>query len=353
LDAAQALVVCDGAAVPVGLSDEDWSFREELRSSGPDPNLHLYGDNAGQKGLTTITGRFFDLIRIASYVYAADQQLQRFAPKDVYGERWRRQITLCLPVVDPDFWAGTDILRHLRDVLLFATDDDWQFHFDEAPPESRQLVLFTGPEELAAFGDPDSVALFSGGADSLCAAIEQTLELGRKPILVSHTSTLAHEGRQRRLLTELRRQLTGWSPPHVRFPISRAGSDAADTSQRSRPFLFASLGAAVAAQLGLTDVFLPDNGIVSLNLFASRVAPGAMASRSTHPRFIALQRLRRPGTPPPGSRHQSAVVPHAIRGAGGPPTYRSRAAAAAHALVQPLANTTARQTPVRVLLAVR
>jgi len=68
-----------------------------------------------------------------------------------------------------------------------------------------------------------------------------------------------------------------------------------EVTQRTRPFLFASLGAVVADRLGLPEVALADNGVVSLNLPINEQLIGTTASRSTHPgvlrRFNELARL--------------------------------------------------------------
>src|SRR6187200_667424 len=73
----------------------------------------------------------------------------------------------------------------------------------------------------------------------------------------------------------------------MRFPIHLVGAKAPDSTQRSRPFLFASLGAAAAHQLGGIEVRLADNGFVSLNPPINGSVSGAYASRSTHPKVIA------------------------------------------------------------------
>src|SRR6185312_1908698 len=90
------------------------------------------------------------------------------------------------------------------------------------------------------------------------------------------------------LATKLRLRYPTWDFPHLAPWIHRKGSDAADTSQRSRSFLFASLGVAFAAVLRIPRVELPDNGIVSINIPINDQLTGALASRSTHPRFLAL-----------------------------------------------------------------
>jgi hypothetical protein len=188
----RALVVCDGVTVPVDLEREAWTVRDELWSSGADKNVHLFGEHRGQTILSSIVDLYFDLIQIASYVYAADQQLPRGGiRRDVYGKQFRRTITLCLPVNNPEFWSRPEIIAPLRDALQFATDDQWFLRFAATPggDEKRQLPILKGEEESSLLGRPDCVALFSGGADSLCAVIA-AVEQGRRPLLVSHSSAL-------------------------------------------------------------------------------------------------------------------------------------------------------------------
>jgi hypothetical protein len=50
--------------------------------------------------------------------------------------------------------------------------------------------------------------------------------------------------------------------------------------------LFSSLAAAVANELDIEEIFIPENGVVSLNLPKLEQAVGARASRSTQPRFV-------------------------------------------------------------------
>lgn len=89
-------------------------------------------------------------------------------------------------------------------------------------------------------------------------------------------------------MDQLRYRFPSWAFPHLSFTIHRRGSDAADSSQRSRAFLYASLGTAVATELGVDDVYLGDNGVVSLNLPINDQLVGALVSRGTHPKFLEL-----------------------------------------------------------------
>jgi hypothetical protein len=68
--------------------------------------------------------------------------------------------------------------------------------------------------------------------------------------------------------------------------ISRYKYDARDISQRTRGFLYGCIAATVASRLGIPDIQLADNGVVSLNLPINDQLIGALASRTTHPMFI-------------------------------------------------------------------
>src|SRR4051794_36540138 len=107
----------------------------------------LYGENLGSKLLSTISNRAFDLIRIAAYAYAADQEISRGGERDVYGRDWRRQITLCVPVTEPTFWSSADVSDALCTALNFATDDQWRFAFDLTPVGRDRMSLFQGDDE--------------------------------------------------------------------------------------------------------------------------------------------------------------------------------------------------------------
>lgn len=282
----RALVQCDEAPIPTSLEHQTWDVREHIRHRSGERDLNLVVENLSHACLHTVDRHASDLVRTAAYVYAADQIVRRGGMKDVYGKHWRREFSLVIPVSDPDFWMQEELRLRLGEMLSFLTDDVWDFFFTPGVPEDRQMVLnFDGPK---LHSNPDSVVLFSGGADSLCAVVEAVSQSKRKPVLVSHRSTHRHYAWQIRLIQELRRSFAEWEFPHISVWVHRKGSEAKETSQRTRAFLYASLGAAIGSQLGVESIILADNGIVSLNLPINEQLVGALATRSTHPKFIDL-----------------------------------------------------------------
>jgi len=283
----RVLAQCDGSTVPHGLA-RDGREMVTITHRGGEANLNLSVPlpvNALHGQVDSLTE---DLMMIAAYAFGIDQQVTRHFETDVHGDKWRRDILVSLGVRNPDFWSQASIHRCLADVLAFATDDVWSFHFTRAPVEQNPS-LFLGFDVNAAMGDPDQVILVSGGLDSACAVVEQHVTFGRQPVLVSHSPAFHLASRQDHVRDHIAQRFRDWTFPLVPMAVNRSdGSDPMEYSMRTRAFLFASMGALIAVNLGLRDIVLADNGVVSLNLPLNDQIIGAHASRCTHPRFIRL-----------------------------------------------------------------
>lgn len=280
------LVDCDGAAVPPDLKDASSTERRSLRHRGARANLSLHIVSPAQMLANRVEARLADVVRIASYVYAADQSVSRGGETDAHGDRWARAFTLLIPVNDPAFWTQKDVCRRLSAVLDFASGDSWRFRFSQAAPEYEQLSFEIDPS--FTLGSPDCIYLFSGGLDSLCAVVEAVAGNGKRPLLLGHSPAFNLKGKQHELAQALRHKLGSWHFPYIGAAIHRVGPDPADYTQRTRAFLYAALGAVIADGLGLKEVCLADNGVVSLHLPMNYQLMRARASRSTHPKFIRL-----------------------------------------------------------------
>jgi 7-cyano-7-deazaguanine synthase in queuosine biosynthesis len=282
----KVVALCDGAPLP----DPEAAGRDVLtighRGDAADLNLSIPVPVAPLHGqVDPLTS---DLLFIAAYALGVDQQIVRHYETDVHGDRWRRDLLLCLPVSAPSVWSSTSVYERLVAALNYATDDEWSFRFTQSSSEVHPHFFLDVPVE-PVMGNPDQVVLLSGGLDSACALIEQHASEGRSPLIVSHSPAFHLTARQGHVRDFLMAKFRGWKFPQIPMAVHRAdGSDPADYAMRSRSFLFASMGTLAAVNLGLRDVILADNGVVSLNLPISPQITGAHASRSTHPRFIRL-----------------------------------------------------------------
>ncbi len=203
-------------------------------------------------------------------VWAADKLLPRRATPDA----WTRHIILNLPVSP----GWLPLAPRLGRLLNFLTGDDWTLKLREARLDLGLKGEWPHPWR------PDAVMLFSGGLDSLVAALD-ALEAGQRLVLVSHYDFGQLAAIQQTLAAALARHYGPNRVQHlglrVQFP------QAPELSTRSRSLLYLALGLAAAASFGAaTPLIIPENGWISLNPPLTTNRLGSLSTRTTHPYFL-------------------------------------------------------------------
>jgi 7-cyano-7-deazaguanine synthase in queuosine biosynthesis len=241
------------------------------------PGIHLRADRDVITGAAQFQNSFgapttleLDLLLIAASVFSADRGTPR-------GERedFARRLELSIPVVNAGLLQP--LAGRIEDVLRLLSNDFWLINLRQADG-----VIEVVPDVPKQEGQ---VLLFSGGLDSLAAAIE----FGNPgPLaLVSHI-TRARQTRnvQERLagmLTE-----SGITIPHYQFFMSSrdvAGFDHdIESSQRTRSFLFLILAGMAARRLGRRELLMiAENGQMAIHLPLSTARIGAFSTHTAHP----------------------------------------------------------------------
>lgn len=280
------LVLGDGAKLPGKLAGKNPDLH--LVTTGRHRNLRVQVDAFRTHLWRDPSNRLDDLLRLAAFVYGADTQISRGSAKDVFACKWPRSFRMVLPVRDLSFWKRQDVYDCLVETLQFLTGDEYTFSFVRRDPHGSMQKIFQFKEHVGKLSSVNVIVLFSGGIDSL-AAVLQAVNENRQPLLVSHRPGPVIDHRQKNLLDEVRRRFNAWPFPHVSMWVNRqSGKRTIEFTQRSRSFLFTSLGVVTAAILGVDDVRLCDNGVVSINLPQSSENVGTFLSRSTHPRYLAM-----------------------------------------------------------------
>lgn len=256
----------------------------ELNSSGGvgEANIRIPALDAKLHGAVPAVA--VDLLRVAAFVYWADQMVPRPVDTDVEGQHWKRTFVMCIPVSDPDLWRDAPVDRALARALSYGTDDEWIFHFQGAPVSQQRYLLPAGKD---AVSEADCVILFSGGTDSFTAAA-RLADGGAHPLLLSHGAATRIRPKQDALRVALQRAEWGWEFPHRFVEITKRSVHEKERTQRTRGFLYSAMGAAVARAFKLKDVVVADNGFVSVGLPLNGQAVGARMSRTTHPHFQRL-----------------------------------------------------------------
>jgi len=277
-------ILCGGTSVQV--SGKPLTLN--LWGGGDAENIQLRIEDLHKTLCRDIPQQFFDLVEIAAYVYCADQALKRTTQDtDTFGGDWRRNIHFHVPVRCLDLWNSPEIKASLENLLGFLSDDNYAFTFYPAN-RARAFQGYLGfSTENHSGRDFERVVMFSGGLDSLAGAIEETLVNKTRVVLVTHEST----SKNTKLLREIQEQLAAKSgslkPLHIRVRANKRKDLGKEYTQRTRSFLFATFGVAVAKMMGLDTLRFYENGVVSLNLPVSAQVVGSRATRTTHPRTLA------------------------------------------------------------------
>jgi 7-cyano-7-deazaguanine synthase in queuosine biosynthesis len=237
-----------------------------------------------------------DWVDVALFAYVADRLSPRRDPKNPQRMfQWARRMNLKVPVRRLDEWQQPGIAAAVCDLLRHFTDDEWHIEFVARRGRGRSAVhqgyLFSAPQS-----QPARVALYSGGLDSFAGAAQQCAELSDHSfVLVSGATNSRQRSAQREqiraLIRQYKREVCQVTVP---FGINWRGKShrgVEDVSQRTRGFLFATLGAVTAITAGSSDLYIYENGIGAINLPYDATQLGTSNSRAVHP--LSLQRMSR------------------------------------------------------------
>lgn len=232
--------------------------------------------------------RGLDLARIAAGVYAIDRITKRNFRSNDLGTR---SLAVRFEVHEPEFWNQPDVCLLLTDLLEFLSGDSWHLTFvqdDHAPVgNGHQTRLDVGKAKV------DRVALFSGGLDSM-AGLASRLVHGNSSyalLTVCHQaslrkSCLSATHRLREILDSKRimhSYVIAWLRSGKAIRLSYQ-----EQTQRTRAFLFCSLGAIMAHALDCQDVDLFENGVGALNSpLMTGMLFGTLATRGSNPGFLS------------------------------------------------------------------
>ncbi|MCY3542155.1 MAG: hypothetical protein OXH31_09670 [Gammaproteobacteria bacterium] len=222
-----------------------------------------------------------DLAILAATLTAADTRISRSTDAQ---DSWTREIDLYLPVSNLDLWSEN--VQLIERMLRFLTGDLWKLSFRSRPRSMRSLVDASDYRASTFF---DSVCLFSGGLDSFVGTID-LLEDKKNPIFVSHYKDASTKS-QNICAKHLSEQYGDFASRHVRTNVSFDRNDlpslSTETTTRGRSFIFLALAAIVADTLeGTPPIYVPENGLISLNVPLDPLRLGAWSTRTTHPFYM-------------------------------------------------------------------
>jgi 7-cyano-7-deazaguanine synthase in queuosine biosynthesis len=238
-----------------------------------------------QSGLGAPPDLAVDLLHLAMAAYTADVRVLRRTAAD----RWTRDFLLHIPVSDTTIWSAA--LPTLTRMLSYLTGDRWDVQFRKRRIDDKASSSIA-PTKAADSDQPTVVSLFSGGLDSFVGAIDLLESSVQRIALVGQYGAGTAHAAQQRAYEVLEKNYLNRAN-HLLFfvqPFKGKNRDSEET-MRSRSILFLSLGAVVASAIGpRTPLFVPENGLISLNVPLTFARIGSLSTRTTHPHFMYLFR---------------------------------------------------------------
>lgn len=224
-----------------------------------------------------------DLYRLATAVFACDVRM----PRTTAFDGWTRHIHLSLPVADLVLWST--VAPRIVELLRYLSGDEWELEFRAQPPPNNQSTV--SPVVAPASFVPDAACLLSGGMDSFIGAADK-LAAGLKLTLVSHygAGSAQHAGPAQKFLKHLLQQAYPQQVREFTFNVDpRQGlTGQGESTTRSRSLVFLALGTLVAAAQQAPRLFIPENGLITLNIPLTYSRLGSSSTRTTHPHTLSL-----------------------------------------------------------------
>lgn len=279
--------LCNRATQPAGLTADSKVITLNYAKDDPTHLVNLMLPKFVDQ-VEHLPPRILDLLEIAAYIFAADRASFRGPKEAVEFHSWSRSMHFFIRVREADFWNQETVKKKLTAALVFMTGDcEYSFEFisgHSTPPTS----LFDSEEFAIAPQGPASVALFSGGLDSLAGVLERLQTTNEVLYLISHRSGQPSTRKTQKSLADALMAAYPGRICHYSFECGLSHRRAEEETQRTRAFLFCSIAFALTHRLSLNSFFSYENGVTSLNLLRRQDLINARASRTTHPKTHSL-----------------------------------------------------------------
>jgi len=256
---------------------KDWDARIVLFSQSEDKSVGSIGAAIAAKIRRlklTPTPLAWDFLSIALSCYASDLAGHRQKSPD----GWTRVFDLTVSVSQPDFWSS--VASELEMALQFLTTDIWSINFVKGGYQPK-------PHRKENKQSGDSVALLSGGLDSLIGAIDLSTD-GFEPVAVSQ---IARGDKQKQI--DFPKLIGGGLDSILLTHGARIPNAEKPASQRSRSIVFVAYSVLVASCIRnkstteKTNCYISENGFISLNPPLTPMRIGSLSTRTTHPFYLS------------------------------------------------------------------
>jgi 7-cyano-7-deazaguanine synthase in queuosine biosynthesis len=223
-----------------------------------------------------------DLLYLSLFVFSVDRLVLRKEAED----NWSRKIHITVPVLSIKKWKTEKYL--VESILNYLSGDYWDVDFYERkllPYEDKAKSYFT--DLLITGNQVKDISMFSGGLDSFIGAID-LLENSKDILFVSHYGGgKGVKGYQDILIEAITKYYKIKAESFYQFHAATISGR--ENTQRTRSLMFFGHAIAIASSINSeTNLIVPENGLISLNIPLTYSRLGSSSTRTTHPHYMKL-----------------------------------------------------------------
>ncbi|MCE5331748.1 MAG: 7-cyano-7-deazaguanine synthase [Bacteroidales bacterium] len=227
-----------------------------------------------------------DLFNISLMVYYADRRIIR----KVEDDAWARKIKLYIPVIELEKWNENKSI--LEKMLTFLSGDIWVFEFRKREHNTKEEKANKGMQRQKKKHQPKAICMLSGGLDSFIGAINLLNEEKDVWFVGHYGGGKGVIKYQNNIIQKLISQYELSPDQFFNFyasPVKPNKKDIMEDTTRTRSFMFFAhaiiLGSAINSDITL---YIPENGLISLNIPLTNTRLGSSSTRTTHPYYMGL-----------------------------------------------------------------
>lgn len=224
-----------------------------------------------------------DLFYISLMVYFSDKKVLR----SDYVDGWTRGFKLYVPVLNVDKWNQNREL--LEKMISYLSGDIWKFEFRERQLNEVESKLYNniGNRYVGKKFNPDAFCMLSGGLDSFIGAID-LLSINKNIGFVGHYGGGKGVKPFQDKINELLKNNFQLYDNQF-FNFNATPLKGVEDSTRTRSFLFFAHAIILASCSNKDiDLYIPENGLISLNIPLTNTRLGSSSTRTTHPFYMNL-----------------------------------------------------------------